>query len=406
MSQRVWSYIAATVIAAVTLCALDIPAPLAQREPWLTFAVLAALSALGRQWTIKSSGSENRASYTMETPLSFAALFLLPWRTCALLYFTVELINRLGQLARRDERRTRWYQVVFNVASSVVCGGAALVTLRLLRFGDASHWSPAPLGAALAAAMVWTALDSAVVSTVVVLAGGASWAEIGLLAPRMLMPSFLLALLGLPIAVGWSVNPWYTLPALAPLILAFQAMQVPDLERQARTDARTGLLNDAAFERGFAKELRRAQRFNRPVALLLLDLDHFKSINDTYGHRAGDAVLARFGALVMTHARSYDVAGRIGGEEFALVLPEVGRAAALRLAERLRVVVEREAFAIPTHAAPLSVTVSIGIALFPIHGRDPDSLKQTADDALYEAKAAGRNRIVVAPQNTAAPVLV
>lgn len=163
-----------------------------------------------------------------------------------------------------------------------------------------------------------------------------------------------------------------------------------ELDRMSRVDALTGLFNRRHLEEELDRQSSTARRDGTPLALLLLDIDHFKSVNDTYGHPAGDVVLQEFGRRLRGHLRAGDVAGRWGGEEFLVVLPRTDLPGALVVAERIRSTTCRE----PVTAAglPILVTVSGGCAAGPLD--DPADLVSGADAALYEAKAAGRNRIV------------
>lgn len=167
--------------------------------------------------------------------------------------------------------------------------------------------------------------------------------------------------------------------------------QVAELKRLATTDTLTGLSNRAHFMDTAEAELRRADRFNRDLAVLMLDLDFFKRINDQYGHAAGDETLRVFSRVLARETRVVDLLGRIGGEEFAVALPETGMQAALLMAERLRAAVEQASFVFH-HSAPISFTVSIGVSLLQA-GDSLDSLLARADRALYQAKHAGRNRV-------------
>jgi diguanylate cyclase (GGDEF)-like protein/PAS domain S-box-containing protein len=161
------------------------------------------------------------------------------------------------------------------------------------------------------------------------------------------------------------------------------------LLRQAMTDALTGLHNHGAFHRALAEAVARSVRHVRPLSLAVIDLDHFKSVNDTLGHRAGDDALARVGAALRDHARAGDVVARVGGEEFAWLMPETARAGACEAAERLR----RAVSVLPVGGA-LGLTASIGLAV--TGGRDcaPGDLFRRADAALYEAKRRGRDCLV------------
>ncbi|HTY04564.1 MAG TPA: sensor domain-containing diguanylate cyclase [Rhodocyclaceae bacterium] len=168
-----------------------------------------------------------------------------------------------------------------------------------------------------------------------------------------------------------------------------------ELERQAHTDSLTGLLNRRHFLTLAEKELSRAERYGGPVAVLMMDIDHFKKINDTYGHQIGDEVLQRLAERCRLELRDIDAIGRMGGEEFAVLLPQTEADVALEVAERLRQVIAETAVPLD-RGLPLHFTVSIGVAA--TRGAVPniDTLLSQADDALYEAKDAGRNRIAVA----------
>jgi diguanylate cyclase (GGDEF)-like protein len=153
------------------------------------------------------------------------------------------------------------------------------------------------------------------------------------------------------------------------------------LLRSAREDALTGLLNRGAFEAALASEVERARRYVRSLALCICDLDGFKARNDTRGHAAGDAALARVGAMLRALSRASDVAGRIGGDEFAVVLPEIGATGAAAFAAKLTRALAGDP------GDPLAL--SIGIALFPADARDARALLAIADRRMYQAKARG-----------------
>jgi diguanylate cyclase (GGDEF)-like protein/putative nucleotidyltransferase with HDIG domain len=158
----------------------------------------------------------------------------------------------------------------------------------------------------------------------------------------------------------------------------------------ARTDPLTLLLNRRGFEERFDVELARARRGGRPLSILLGDVDHFKKVNDRLGHEAGDDALRRLSAVVEASRREIDTAARIGGEEFALVLPDTDEHGADRFAGRLRAAV-RSAF----EEQPVPLTMSFGIATFPVHGKTRESLLRAGDQALYAAKGLGRDRSAV-----------
>jgi two-component system, cell cycle response regulator len=164
-----------------------------------------------------------------------------------------------------------------------------------------------------------------------------------------------------------------------------------EAQRLSTTDALTGLWNFRYLSMSLAREIERSTRFQRPLAVLMLDLDHFKQVNDLHGHARGDAVLRELAHRVQEQIREVDTFARYGGEEFVVVLPETTVEGATQLAERICVAIRRE----PFHAegeAPLDVTVSVGGAAFPAHGSSAATLMRAADRALYVAKNGGRDR--------------
>jgi diguanylate cyclase (GGDEF)-like protein len=164
------------------------------------------------------------------------------------------------------------------------------------------------------------------------------------------------------------------------------------VERLAAIDGLTGLLNHRAFHERLRYEWERAQRHGEPLALLMIDLDHFKRVNDTYGHQSGDRILKQVAVLLSRLARKVDTVGRYGGEEFAALLPKTTAQQAGKIAERLRKVVERHPFG--PDGVVIPVTLSIGVASAPADATGPDHLVSVADKALYRAKEQGRNRTV------------
>ena len=202
--------------------------------------------------------------------------------------------------------------------------------------------------------------------------------------------------MGALMAAAYTVTPLLLVVAgLPPLALLQRSLQHRQLLVRARTDARTGLLHVGGWQEQAERTLRRCVARGLPVSVLALDVDHFKSINDRYGHAGGDEVLVALARTLQAHMRPGDVLGRIGGEEFAVLLPSCAVADARRLAERLRTGVAEG----PAHGADTGswrpVTISLGVAQL-ARGQDVLALLQRADTALYAAKAAGRNRVVVA----------
>ncbi len=167
-----------------------------------------------------------------------------------------------------------------------------------------------------------------------------------------------------------------------------------ELRRLATTDPLTGAQNRRAFLEAADRELSRSSRYDEPLSVLLADIDHFKRINDTHGHATGDEALKLFVSTVQGCLRDTDVLGRMGGEEFAVLLPHTTQSAAVPLADRLRT--RLAALEIPCPTGSLHFTVSMGVSQAGIHGTSVQALLQAADDALYSAKETGRDRVVAA----------
>ncbi len=169
-----------------------------------------------------------------------------------------------------------------------------------------------------------------------------------------------------------------------------------EMERQAYTDSLTAVWNRRYFGEVTQRELLRSQRHYEPLVLLLLDIDHFKRINDTYGHKAGDIVLKEFCRICLGTLREIDLFARLGGEEFVALLPNTSSDNAAIAANRLREAVAASKTRLPT-GEEISFTVSIGISCLPANSSDLDEILQDADRALYEAKHRGRNQICISP---------
>ncbi len=173
-----------------------------------------------------------------------------------------------------------------------------------------------------------------------------------------------------------------------------KALLFNKMEMHSRQDGLTGALRRQPFMDRLNDELKRARAFHTPFSLLMVDIDHFKSVNDGHGHAAGDAVLARVGQLLKESFYETDVVGRYGGEEFIVLLPRAEAEGVLRKAEALRRRFESEA--IQSGFETLRITVSIGLSHFPKDGQSGEDLIASADRALYRAKQTGRNRVVAA----------
>ena len=177
------------------------------------------------------------------------------------------------------------------------------------------------------------------------------------------------------------------------IAFAFRRLKLfQDVENLSRIDGLTGAHRRGEFEERLRHEVVRARTFKTTVGILMLDIDHFKNLNDRYGHPFGDQVLKKVGEILNASVYETDFVARYGGEEFVVILPRAEPAGALRKAETIRAAIEAEKFSIAFET--ISISVSIGISHFPRDAFDPMALVAEADRALYEAKSRGRNQVV------------
>ena len=206
-----------------------------------------------------------------------------------------------------------------------------------------------------------------------------------------------------PVAVAFAGWPATTLILAVAVTAAFTVLIVASLRRmivevigaaraEAHTDILTGVLTRRAFDGALEREVLRSERDRRPLAVLLIDIDHFKRLNDTAGHQAGDEALRRIGKLLRDEVRRTDIVARYGGEEFCLLLPDCGSENADVLATRICDDVREQ-----SKLWPSPLTISIGVTTTPPQAADPAALISAADRALYDAKAFGRDTVYHAP---------
>jgi diguanylate cyclase (GGDEF)-like protein len=178
-----------------------------------------------------------------------------------------------------------------------------------------------------------------------------------------------------------------------------RAALLDEVERLATRDSLTGIANRRLFDESLARETARAERLQAPLSLVVFDVDHFKQINDTFGHVTGDALLREIAESIVSCTKSFDVAARYGGDEFMLLLPGCGDVDAIGVAERVRAEIGRRVQAV-------AVTVSAGLATMPDNAHDAERLVSAADGALYDAKRSGRDRVVASTRAASAPSAV
>ncbi|GAA0251935.1 GGDEF domain-containing protein [Actinomadura nitritigenes] len=304
-------------------------------------------------------------------------------------------------------RRTLVYRRGLVASALGIAGACASLVFHLVvpqPLGGAPQWvvqAYPGIPAAVGCAALFTIVNTALVAVAAHAANPESrWRDV-LWTRESLLLDVVELCVGILVAITSALTLGLLVLALPPVMLLQRSLMHQQLQAAARTDAKTGLLNAAAWQREADTELSRAQRTHDALALLLIDIDHFKRVNDTHGHLIGDQVLVGVASTLCHQLRDYDLVGRFGGEEFVVLLPGADTVEACRVAERLRGRVRR--LAVPAEEGTVTVTVSVGVALFRTHGEDLIELLAAADLALYRAKESGRDRVCLPAVDTPRP---
>jgi diguanylate cyclase (GGDEF)-like protein len=344
-------------------------------EEWLAFAVL--LPIIAAVHLVGAERQKHQGSHLSLAPI-FAAVLILPPVLAAITIAIAFIPESL-------RCRPRWYIVVFNVANFV---GPALLARGVFEelSGSTDHeWALA----ALAAIGTFIAVHYGVLALMLRLARGVPVKDT-LRVDCVLIDAGLVSL-GAVAAALWEVNQSLVALTLLPLALAYRSLVIPSVIEATRVEPKTGLYNMRHFNAVLAQELERAKRFGRPLALLMIDVDHLRAVNTAHGHLAGDRALKDVADALGRATREYDIAARFGGDEFCILLPETELDGALVVAERIRALVEQM-------SGEPRITVSIGVATKERGETTPDELVALADRAGYRAKFSGRNSVAVPPE--------
>jgi diguanylate cyclase (GGDEF)-like protein/putative nucleotidyltransferase with HDIG domain len=390
-NARIYFFLVAAATAGATLPFMG---RLQDTHDWLAFFILGSAAAVAQLFVVRTPRDQ---AYHTAIVFLIAAAFILP----------PELVALMGIVQHVPEwlkMRYRWYLQTFNICNYVL--GSMAVWFLAHRILDWHAIPGRPLRVAVAGlvcCVVFVGINHIVLALMLHFARGHTLRETGLFELEHLATDFVLAALGVVTFAFWETNPWLIPFAVAPLILVHRSLAVPQLQAEARVDPKTGLFNARHFAAALSEEIGRAQRFERPMSLIMADLDLLRDINNTYGHLAGDAVLKGIAEVFRAQLRHYDVPARFGGEEFSILLPETPPEQALEIAERIRRAVAERTFDVETSSEPIRATVSIGVAGYPKDGTDANELIHQADLAVYRAKLQGRNRVLGASSE---PLLV
>ena len=356
----------------------------AWQKTWIQTILLAVLGALSLLFKVE--GSTNRTHYNLTFILYGFSLILLGAPQTLMVIFVAHIVEWIWH-------KYPWYIQLFNLSSYIVVAVFTNVTYELLNpTRTLSTWESAL--SMLVAMSVFTLLNHLMVGIIVWFARGENFAKSGIFEFFSLMLDLVLLCLGAGLAVIWTFNPLAIVLIILSLYLIFATLRVPALERQAETDSKTGLYNHKYFMTCLETELSRAERFNRPLSVVMSDLDLLRNINNTYGHLAGDEVLIGVAHILKKFGREYDVVSRFGGEEFAILMPETSAEEAYPITQSIREAIAAENFMVPTSVSAIKATMSFGISEREggLTGMD---IIHNADMALYHAKLKGRNRVFI-----------
>lgn len=395
MSRRAWIYVWIVLTLGAILTGLSILIPLSLASQWLAFVAFTAAATLTQLF---KANAPNRKLYYPNLVFVFAGLLILhPFLFAVLVIVSYSIEWAKERLTNSPDLRD-WYLQPFNVAMIIISGASARLVITLLAPNAFEPVGLPSVAAVLLAAVVFVTTNQVFLALALVLARGMSWREVAGADVENVQADLIHTLLGYIVAIVWNINPWLVFPTVAPLFLTYRALMVPQLKKDAATDSKTGLWNAGHFAKLFASELERTKRFGHLLALIVADLDLLRNINNTYGHLAGDTVLAAIGQIIRSTLRDYDIAARFGGEEFTIALPETELAEAVEIAERLRQAIETADFEVRTSETPIHATMSFGVASFPKDGATINDLIHQADLAVYQAKLRGRNCVALASE--------
>ena len=366
----VWAALAA-------LAFLPLPTDVGRTE-WIAFAVLVPVIAVVH--LLGAERQKHQGSHLSLAPMFAAALLLPPYLAAVAI--------ALAFVPEWYRARPPWYIVVFNVANFV---GPAVAGRGVFDAVDASGLDPSLPVAAIAGVAAFVGVQYVVLATMLRLARRVRFADT--MRPDCILIDAGLVSLGAAAAALAQIETGLVILTMLPLALAYRSLAIPALVEATRIEPKTGLYNMRHLESALRQELGRAARFGRPIALLIVDVDHLRRINNTRGHLAGDQALRLVAEALREATREYDIAARFGGDEFCVLLPETELNGALAVAERVRAAVERDA-----SAAGVPFTVSVGAAAHTGAGTTPEELIALADRAVYRAKFSGRNAVAVPPE--------
>jgi diguanylate cyclase (GGDEF)-like protein len=387
LSTRARIYYGAVVVSAAGAAGYSWAQLPAHVHGWEAFAVLTALAAVAQLYIVETG--RNQSYRTAIAFIVAGAVVLRPGLLAGLVL--------LHYLPGWVKYRKKWLVTSFNICNTTLAVLAAGAAFRALSSGSVTQESPGRYAlAGFVACTIFVVVNHLLLARMIELTSDRSMHATGLFSFESLSTDLGLAALGIGVAAFWSVNGWLIFFVLGPLLIIHRALYVPQLRELAQADVKTGLMNAKEFEHAVDMEVARAERLRTPFAILMVDLDHLRRINNEHGHLAGDVVIRGIADVFREELRRYDVPSRFGGDEFCVLLPATPPAEAAEIAERVRTAVAGREFTAEGSSVALRATVSVGLACSADVVTSRQELVHRADLAAYEAKATGGNRCILA----------
>jgi diguanylate cyclase (GGDEF)-like protein len=390
MSKKAWLFVLSVLFLGLLQLGLSLPGFRPEPAGVFIFASLALLATFSQVYEVEGTF---RNTYYAHSLFFLAASLLLDPFLFSLVVIIPHTVEWIQKRLKKSTNLKAWYIQPFNITTHILAGTAIHF---LYQFFKGQGWLQTIAGAGLIVllALIYTVINHFLIGLALLLGRGLSFFESGVMKPGSLIPDTTLGCLGYIFVSLWN-NEIYMVPlALAPLFLMYQTLKIPQLTQDAQLDAKTGLLNAKYFNKIVTAEFDEAFRNNRPLAYLMADIDLMRNINNTYGHLAGDVVLAEIAHIIQRIIPDQNHAGRFGGEEFAIILTGLSDTEAKKMGEAIRKAVEEAEFRVETHPDPIKATMSLGLASYPFNAKDLMELTYKADLAVYQAKKSGRNRLV------------
>jgi diguanylate cyclase (GGDEF)-like protein/putative nucleotidyltransferase with HDIG domain len=345
---------------------------------WLL--ILTGVAAVAQVYKVE--GATHRSSYNLGWVTYGLAFVILGGPATLFIILVAHLIDWAWH-------KYPWYIQMYNMATFAIAVSATTIIYNWILTAQLSSGILSTL-AILVALTIFTLLNHLLIGMAIWFARGQNFTQSGVFGLLTVMIDFTLLGLGIVAALIWTINPSAVLLVFIPLYLIYKTLQVPNLQRQTKIDPKTKLYNARYFADMLEKEYDRALRYDRPLTVVIGDLDLLRNINNTYGHLAGDVVLVKVAEILQNQFRGYDLVARFGGEEFAILMPETTPEEAFPRVEAVRQAIAAADFEVSTSVTPIKASISFGIAARNGQGSAEDIIHD-ADVTLYRSKLMGRN---------------